>query len=130
MADVRQPGFPTALAAVAAGALVSSWSTGLLASRYPAMSSAVWAILTSIAGAACLKLVLRALQYEIAFAFAAGALLAGRVAGLLLGQAMPDLGGHALPGLPTLGLYSCVPTLLLSTWLVQLTGGRRRFVRY
>ena len=126
MADARQPGFQTALVAVAAGGLVSAWITGVLASDYPATSSAAWAILTSILGGAGVKLVLRVLGYEIAYTFAAGALLAGRLAGLLLVQAMPDLGGHAWPELPTLGLYSSFPSLLLSAWIVQLTGGRSR----
>ena len=130
MADVRQPGFVTALVAVAVGGVVSSWISALLAGFAHATSMETWAILTSVFGAVGVKLVLRVLGYDVAFAFAAGALLAGRIAGLVLLQALPDLGGHRLPGLPTFGLYSSFPNLLLSAWIVQITAGRTRTVTY
>jgi hypothetical protein len=130
MADVRQPGFVTALVAVAVGGVVSSWISALLAGLAPATSMETWAILTSVFGAVGVKLVLRVLGYDVAFAFAAGALLAGRIAGLVLIQALPDLGGHPVPELPTFGLYSSFPSLLLSAWIVQITAGRTRTVTY
>ena len=86
------------------------------------------AILASLCGALALKAVLKILKFEIAFAFAAGALLAGRVVSLAVVQLMPDLGGHAIPGFPAYGLFSSFPSLVLSAWLVQLCAGRRRTV--
>ena len=77
-----------------------------------------------------MKLVLRALKFEIAFAFAAGALMAGRVVSLVLIQTMPDLGGHTIPGFPTYGLFSSFPSLVLAAWLVQISTGRRRAIVY
>jgi hypothetical protein len=49
---------------------------------------------------------------------------------LVLIQAMPGLGGQQVPGLPTFGLYSSFPSLLLSAWIVQITAGRTRTVTY
>jgi hypothetical protein len=49
---------------------------------------------------------------------------------IALGQAMPDLGGHAIPALPTYGLFSSFPALVLSAFLVQISSGRGRVVTY
>ena len=76
------------------------------------------------------KIVLRVLRYEVPLAFAAAALMAGRLASLALVQAMPDLGGHTIPAFPTYGLLSSFPSLVLSAWLVQITAGRGRAVIY
>jgi hypothetical protein len=130
MADARQPNFGTALVAVLAGGVVSSWISALFAGFAPAASVETWSILTSVFGAVGVKLVLRILGYDVSFAFAAGALLAGRVVTLALVQAMPDLGGHSLPGLPAYGLFSSFPSLLLSAWIVQISSGRRHTVTY
>jgi hypothetical protein len=130
MADARQPSFGTALVAVLAGGVVSSWIAGLFIGFAPATSVEAWAIMTSIAGAVGVKAVLRILGYDLALAFAAGALLAGRLVSLVVVQMMPDLGGHTLPWLPTYGLFSSFPALLLSAAIVQLCAGRRRWVAY
>ncbi len=123
MAD-HQPSFGIALVAVLAGGVVSSWIAALFIGSAPASSPEAWAIVTSLAGGIGVKAVLRLLRFDIPFAFAAGALLAGRVASLALVQAMPDLGGHAIPALPTYGLFSSFPALVLSAFLVQISTGR------
>jgi hypothetical protein len=130
MVDARQPTFGPALIAVLAGGAASSWITALFSGFAPNTSVEAWAILASICGAVAVKAVLRILKFDIAFAFAAGALLAGRVAGLALVQAMPDLGGHPIPGFPAYGLFSSFPSLVLSVWLVQISAGRTRTVTY
>ncbi len=130
MADTRQPNFGTALVAVLAGGAVSSWISALFVGFAPSTSVEMWAILTSIFGAVGVKLVMRILGYDCPLAFAAGALLAGRVVSLALVQAMPDLGGHVIPALPSYGLFSSFPSLVLSAWIVQMTTGRTRAVTY
>ena len=130
MADARQPSFVTALVAVLAGGAISSWMSTAFVNLAPTTSVEAWAILTSICGAVGVKAVLRVLKYDVAFPFAAGALMAGRVASLALVQAMPDLGGHALPGFPAFGLFSSFPSLVLSAWLVQVSAGRTRVASY
>lgn len=130
MAHARQPSFGTALVAVVAGGAISSWISAAFVGLAPATSVEAWTILTSLVGAIALKAVLRFLKYEVAFPFAAGALMAGRIASLALVQAMPDLGGHTLPGFPAYGLFSSFPSLVLSAWLVQISAGRTRFVTY
>jgi hypothetical protein len=130
MADANQPNFGTALVAVLAGGVVSSWISALFTGFAPATSPEGWAILTSLAGGVGVKAVLRLLRYDVPFAFAAGALLAGRVASLALVQAMPDLGGHTIPALPTYGLFSSFPSLVLSAFLVQMSAARGRAVTY
>jgi hypothetical protein len=130
MADARQPSFGTALVAVLAGGAVSSWITALFIGFAPKTSVEAWAILTSICGAVGVKLVLRILKYDVPFAFAAGALLAGRVASLALVQLMPDLGGHPIPVFPAYGLFSTFPSLVLSAWIVQISAGRASTVTY
>jgi hypothetical protein len=130
MADPRQPSFGTALVAVLAGGAVSSWMSALFVGFAPATSVEAWSILTSVFGAVGVKLVLRVLGYDVGFAFAAAALLSSRVVSLALVQAMPDLGGHALPLLPSYGLFSSFPSLLISAWIVQITSARRRLATY
>jgi hypothetical protein len=130
MVDARQPSFGTALVAVLAGGAISSWMSAFFVGIAPATSVEAWAILTSIAGAVGVKAVLKVLKYDVPFALAAGALMAGRVASLALVQTMPDLGGHAIPGFPALGLFSSFPSLVLSAWLVQISAGRTRTVVY
>jgi hypothetical protein len=130
MADARQPSFGTALVAVLAGGAISSWMSAAFVGIAPATSVEAWAILTSIGGAVGVKALLRVLNYEVPFAFAAGALMAGRVASLALVQAMPDLGGHAIPGFSAYGLFSSFPSLILSAWLVQISTGRRRVILF
>lgn len=125
MAD-HQPSFGAALVAVLAGGVVSSWIAALFIGFAPATSTEAWAILTSIFGAVGIKAVLRVLGYDCPVAFAAGALLAGRIASLALVQTMPDLGGHTIPVLPTYGLFSSFPSLVLSAFLVQMSSGRGR----
>jgi hypothetical protein len=129
MAD-HQPSFGIALAAVLAGGVVTSWIAGLFIGFDAASSPEAWAIVTSIAGGVAVKAVLRFVHFDIPVAFAAGALLAGRVASLALVQAMPDLGGHAIPVLPTYGLFSSFPALVLSAFLVQISAGRDRAITY
>jgi hypothetical protein len=124
MADAKQPNFGAALIAVLAGAAISSWISAAFVGIAPATSVEAWAILTSICGAVGVKLVLRVSKFDVPFAFAAAALMAGRVVSLALVQAMPDLGGHAIPGFPTYGLFSSFPSLVLSVWLVQISAGR------
>ena len=128
MADARQPTFGTALIAVLAGGAISSWISAAFVNLAPTTSVESWTILTSICGALGVKAVLRVLKYDVPFAFAAGALMAGRLASIALVQAMPDLGGHALPGFSAYGLFSSFPSLVLSAWLVQISAGRTRFV--
>jgi hypothetical protein len=130
MADATQPNFGTALTAVLAGGAISSWISAAFIGLAPATSVEAWAILTSIGGAVGVKLVLKALRFNVPFAFAAGALMAGRVVSLALVQTMPDLGGHTIPALPTFGLFSSFPSLVLSAWLVQISGGRARSLIY
>ena len=130
MADARQPSFITALIAVLAGGAVSSWITAIFVNVRPETSVEGWAILTSLAGAVGVKALLRLLRYDIAYAFAAGALLAGRVASLALVQLMPDLGGHALAAFPADGLFSSFPSIVLSTFLVQMSAGRTHTITY
>jgi hypothetical protein len=130
MADARQPNFGTALVAVLAGGAISSWISAVFVDIAPTTSVEAWAILTSICGAVGVKVVLRALKFNVAFAFAAGALMAGRVVSLALVQTMPDLGGHAIPAFPTYGLFSSFPSLVLSAWLVQISAGRIRTIVY
>jgi hypothetical protein len=130
MVDARQPNFGTALVAVLAGGALSSWMIALLVGFAPATSVEAWAILTSLGGAVGVKLVLRILKYDIPFAFAAGALLAGRVASMALVQLMPDLGGHALAAFPSYGLFSSFPSIVLSTFLVQMSAGRTSAATY
>jgi hypothetical protein len=130
MVDARQPSFGTALVAVLAGGAISSWLTALFIGFAPATSTEAWAILTSICGAVGVKLVLRFLKYEVPFAFAAGALLAGRIASLALVQLMPDLGGHPIPAFPAYGLFSTFPSLALSAFIVQISAARTRPVTY
>jgi uncharacterized membrane protein YeaQ/YmgE (transglycosylase-associated protein family) len=101
MADARQPSFGTALVAVLAGGALTSWITAAFVGLAPNTSVESWAILTSICGAVVIKIVLRVLKYDVAFPFAAGALMAGRLFSIALVQAMPDLGGHTIPALPT-----------------------------
>jgi hypothetical protein len=128
MADARQPSFGIALMAVLAGGAVSAWITAAFVGLAPETSVESWAILTSICGAVVVKVVLRVLKYDVAFPFAAGALMAGRLFSLALVQTMPDLGGHAIPALATYGLFSSFPSLVLSAWLVQICAGRTRTV--
>jgi hypothetical protein len=123
MAD-HQPTFGTALVAVLAGGVVSSWIAALFIGFAPASSPEAWAILTSLFGAVGIKAVLRVLGFDCPLAFAAGALLAGRILSLALVQAMPDLGGHTMAALPTYGLFSSFPSLVLSAFLVQMSSGR------
>src|SRR6266566_3091042 len=130
MADARQPTFGTALVAVLAGGAISSWISAAFIGIAPATSVEAWAILTSICGAVGVKVVLRALKFNVPFAFAAGALMAGRVVSLALVQTMPDLGGHAIPAFPTYGLFTSFPSLVLSAWLVQSSAGRIRTIVY
>jgi hypothetical protein len=130
MAHTEQPTFASALAAVLAGAAVSAWISAAFVGVDPQSSIEAWAILTSVFGAVLLKLVLRVLKFDIALAFAAGGLMAGRLAGLALVQTMPDLAGHAIPGFPTFGLFSTFPSLILSAWLVQISAGRVRAIVY
>jgi hypothetical protein len=130
MADARQPTFGISLIAVLAGGAISSWISVAFVDIAPATSVEAWAILTSICGAVGVKLVLRFLKYDVAIAFAAGALMAGRLVSLVLVQAMPDLGGHAMPGFPAYGLFSSFPSLVLSAWLVQISAGRIRALMY
>jgi hypothetical protein len=130
MADARQPTFGTALVAVLAGGAISAWVSAAFVGLAPSTSVEAWAILSSLCGAIGVKAVLRVLKYDVAFAFAAGALMAGRVASLALVQTMPDLGGHALPGFPAYGLFSSFPSLVLSAWLVQISAARNRTVVY
>jgi hypothetical protein len=124
MADARQPSFATALVAVLAGGAVSSWMAAIFVGLAPRTSVESWAILTSICGAVGVKFVMRVLKYELPLAFAAGALLAGRVVALALVQMFPDLGGHALAAFPSYGLFSSFPSIVLSTFIVQLSAGR------
>jgi hypothetical protein len=126
MVDARQPSFGIALVAVLAGGAISSWMSAAFVGIAPTTSVEAWAILTSIGGAVGVKAVLRILKYDVPFAFAAGALMAGRVATLALVQTMPDLGGHAIPGFPAYGLFSSFPSLVLAAWLVQISAGRAR----
>src|SRR5436305_14345963 len=119
MADATQPNFGTALIAVLAGGAISSWISAAFIGLAPATSVEAWAILTSICGAVGVKLVLRALKFGVPFAFAAGALMAGRVVSLALVQTMPDLGGHTIPGVPTYRLFSAFPTLVVVAWTVS-----------
>ena len=130
MADVRQPSFGAALTAVLAGGAISAWISAAFLGLAPATSVEAWAILTSICGAIGVKIVLRVLKYNVAFAFAAGALMAGRIVSIALVQTMPDLGGHVSPAFPTYGLFSSFPSLVLSAWLVQVSAGRVRTVVY
>jgi hypothetical protein len=130
MVDAHQPRFGLALVSVLAGGAVSAWISALFVGFAPASDVEAWAILTSLFGAVGVKLVLRILRYDCPFAFAAGALLAGRLASLALVQAMPDLGGHTLPALPTYGLFSSFPSLLLSAWIVQISAGPTSTVSY
>jgi hypothetical protein len=130
MADARQPTFGISLIAVLAGGAISAWISVAFVDIAPATSVEAWAILTSICGAVGVKLVLRFLKYDVPLAFAAGALMAGRLVSLVLVQAMPDLGGHAIPGFPSYGLFSSFPSLVLSAWLVQISAGRIRALMY
>jgi hypothetical protein len=130
MVDAGQPNFGTALVAVLAGGALSAWMATLFIGFAPQTSVEAWAILTSIGGAVGVKLVLRMLKYDIPFAFAAGALLAGRVASMALVQFMPDLGGHALPAFPSYGLFSSFPSIVLSTFLVQMSASRTSTATY
>jgi hypothetical protein len=130
MADTSQPSFSVALMAVLAGGAISSWISAAFVGLAPATSVELWAILTSIAGAVFVKIVLRILKYDVPIAFAAGALMAGRLAGLALVQAFPDLGGYAIPGFSAYWLFSTFPTLVLSVWLVQISAGRLHRIVY
>jgi hypothetical protein len=130
MADARQPSFATALVAVLAGGAISAWITAIFIGAAPSTSVEAWAILSSICGGVGVKAVLRILKYDVPFAFAAGSLLAGRVASLALVQLMPDLGGHTLAAFPSYGLFSSFPSIVLSTLLVQMSSGRTRTITY
>jgi hypothetical protein len=130
MADTSQPSFPVALMAVLAGGAISSFISEAFAGLATTTSIETWAILTSIVGAVFVKIVLRTLKYDVPIAFAAGALMAGRLAGLALVQAFPDLGGYAIPGFTAYGLFSSFPTLVLSVWLVQISAGRMHRIIY
>jgi uncharacterized membrane protein YeaQ/YmgE (transglycosylase-associated protein family) len=130
MADTSQPSFAMALAAVLAGGAISSLISETFVGLAPTTNIEVWAILTSVVGAVFVKIVLRSLKYDIPIAFAAGALMAGRLAGLALVQAFPDLHGHAIPGFSAYGIFSSFPTLVLSVWLVQISAGRMRRIVY
>jgi len=130
MADTSQPSFAIALAAVLAGGAISYWIAAALLGPSATTSVEALAILTSIVGAVFLKIVLRTLKYDIPLAFAAGALMAGRLAGLALVQAFPDLQGHVIPGVSAYGLFASFPTLILSAWLVQISAGRMRRIVY
>jgi hypothetical protein len=130
MADTSQPSFSIALMAVLAGGAISSWISAAFVGLAQATSVELWAILTSIVGAVFVKIVLRTLKYDVPVAFAAGALMAGRLAGLALVQAFPDLAGYAIPGFSAYGLFSTFPTLVLSVWLVQISAGRMHRIVY
>jgi hypothetical protein len=130
MADTSQPSFPIALTAVLAGGAISFWISAAFLGLSTTTSVEALAVLTSVVGAVFLKVVLRTLKYDIPIAFAAGALMAGRLAGLAIVQAFPDLEGHAIPGLSAYGLFSTFPTLVLSAWLVQISAGRMRRIVY
>jgi hypothetical protein len=130
MADTSQPSFATALAAVLAGGAVSAWVSAGFVGLMPTSSVETWTILTSVVGALFVKTVLRVLKFDIPILFAVGALMAGRLAGLALVQAFPDLGGHAIPGFAAYGLFSSFPSLVLSVWLVQISAGRMRTIVY
>jgi uncharacterized membrane protein YeaQ/YmgE (transglycosylase-associated protein family) len=124
MRDRTTPSFGTALVAVLVGGAVASWSSSLFLGLAPYASVETWSIVTSVLGAVAVKAVLRALRYEAAFAAAAGALLAGRVASLALLQAMPDLYGGQVPFFAAFGLFSALPSLVLSALVVQLMAAR------
>ena len=130
MADTSQPSFATALVAVLAGGAVSAWVSAGFVGLVPTSSVESWTILTSVIGALFVKTVLRVLKFDIPILFAVGALMAGRLAGLALVQAFPDLGGHAIPGFAAYGLLSSFPSLVLSVWLVQISAGRMRRIVY
>jgi hypothetical protein len=130
MADTSQPSFATALTAVLAGGAVSAWVSAGLVGLMPTSSVESWTILTSVVGGLFVKTVLRVLKFDIPILFAVGALMAGRLAGLALVQAFPDLGGHAIPGFAAYGLLSSFPSLVLSVWLVQISAGRMRRIVY
>ena len=130
MADTSQPSFATALTAVLAGGAVSAWVSAGLVGLMPTSSVESWTILTSVVGALFVKTVLRVLKFDIPILFAVGALMAGRLAGLALVRAFPDLGGHAIPGFAAYGLLSSFPSLVLSVWLVQISAGRMRRIVY
>jgi hypothetical protein len=130
MADTSQPSFSIALAAVLAGGAISFWISAAFLGLSPATGVEALAILTSVVGAVFVKVVLRTLKFDIPLPFAAGALMAGRLAGLALVQAFPDLQGHAIPGLSAYGLFSTFPTLILSAWLVQISSGRMHRLVY
>src|SRR5438874_12271504 len=92
MANARQPTFGTALMAVLAGGAASAWIPAAFLGLPPETSVEPWPILTSLCGGGVVKIVLRVLRYEAPLAFAAAALMAGRLARLPLVRAMPDPG--------------------------------------
>src|SRR2546430_10764570 len=100
MADANQPSFGTALVAVLAGGVVSSWISALFIGFAPATSPEAWAILTSLAGGVGVKAVLRVMHYEVPFAFAAVAFLARPVANPPALSSLATATGSRLTALP------------------------------
>jgi hypothetical protein len=116
------PSFGAALIAVFAGAVLSSWFFERVVSQ-PYLGREGWTIVASLAGGLAVKVVLRSIGYDVAFAAAGGALLAHRVLALALAGFGPSAADGALPFVP-FGLFPGLPCLVVGALIVQLTAGR------
>ena len=119
-----QPSFGVALVAVLAGGALSSWTSALFVGFAPYLSISTWSVVTSVFGAAGVKLVLRTLGYEIPWLSAIAALFAGSILSLSLLRLVPYASGPSLPALPAFGAFTGLPALLLSAFVVQLSSVR------
>jgi hypothetical protein len=113
------PSFGLALVAVLAGGAVSSWISALFFGFAPYLSHTAWMVVTSVFGAYGVKLVLHLLGYEIGLIAAATALAVGSIISLVLVTATPGVAGPGVPFLPAFGMFTGLPSLLLSAFIVQ-----------
>jgi hypothetical protein len=123
--EERHPSFALALIAVFAAGAVASWCSMLFVGFSLYLARDAWFVLNGLVGAWAVKTVLRVLGYHLGYFVAAAAMLVGAVLSAALLHALPRVGaGPALPLLPGFGLVAGVPSLLLTTWIVQLSAAR------
>jgi hypothetical protein len=122
-----QPSFALAIVAVLVAGFATSYLAMLFIGFTPYLGRNTWYLLTSLVGAVALRILLRAIGYEIPYLAAFFALLIGSLISLGLARWIPAATGPTAPYLPAFGLVAAIPSLLLSAWIVQLTaskGGR------
>ena len=122
--NARHPSFGLAVVAVLAAGFATSYAATLFIGFTPYLGRSAWTIATSLLGAVLVRFVLRALGYEISFLAAVLALVAGAVVSIAFIRLLPPTPHALVPHLPTAGLVTGIPSLLLSAWLIQISSSR------